>query len=132
MRDVDFSPDGAYFAVAATGGSGTNVDGTNSLCDTATRFETNAAGTNIRPPCADYQGQATIPSVAITGSVVYAGGHQRWLNNSKGHDNPSEGAVPRAGLGALDPRTGLPFSWNPGRNPRSCGAFALHATPNGL
>jgi PKD repeat protein len=132
MRDVDFSPDGAYFVVAATGGSGTNVDGTNSLCDTAARFETNATGTNIRPTWADWSGQDTIASVAITGSVVYIGGHQRWLNNSHGYDYAGEGAVPRPGLAALDPRTGMPFAWNPGRNPRGAGAFALLATTDGL
>ena len=132
VRDVDFSPDGSYFVVASTGGSGTNSDGTNSLCDTAARFETSATGSNIRPTWATYSGQDTIASVAITGSVVYIGGHQRWLNNSKGYDYAGEAAVPRPGLGALDPRNGLPFTWNPGRNPRGAGAFALLATANGL
>ena len=44
MRDVEMSPDGSYFVVATTGGphSGT-------LCDTATRWETNATGTTLTP-----------------------------------------------------------------------------------
>jgi hypothetical protein len=132
VRDVAFSPNGAYFAVGATGGSGTNVDGTNSSCDTIARFETPATGSNIRPTWLDYTGQDTIGSVAVTGSVVYAGGHQRWLNNSSGHDAAGQGAVPRPGLAALDPANGIPYSWNPGRNPRGEGAFALLATAQGV
>ena len=36
VEDVDFSPDGSYFAIATTGGGGIsqNTDGTRSLCDT--------------------------------------------------------------------------------------------------
>jgi PKD repeat protein len=132
VRGVEFSPDGKYFVVVATGGSGTNTDGTNSSCDTAARFETNATGTDVRPTWIDYTGQDTLLSVAITGGVVYVGGHQRWLNNSHGFDYAGAGAVPRPGLAALNPLSGVPFSWNPGRNPRGAGTFALFASPTGL
>jgi PKD repeat protein len=132
IRDVQFSPDGSYFVIAATGGSGTNDDGTNSSCDTAARFETGGIGTDVRPTWIDYTGQDSFWSISITGSVVYAGGHERWVNNSLGHDNPGQGAVPRPGIAAFDPVNGMPLSWNPGRNPRGAGAYALLATADGL
>ena len=39
---------------------------------------------------------------------------------------------PGPGISALDPRTGVPLAWNPGRNPRGVGAEALLATTTGL
>jgi PKD repeat protein len=132
IRDVQFSPDGSYFVVAATGGSGTNSDGTNSSCDTIARFETSGTGADVRPTWIDYTGQDSFWTVSLTGTVVYAGGHQRWVNNSLGHDNPGPGAIPRPGIAAFDPVNGMPLSWNPGRNPRGGGAYALLATSNGL
>ena len=77
-------------------------------------------------------GGDTFLSVAITMAAVYTGGHQRWLNNPYGSDFAGAGAVPRAGLNAIDPNSGEPFSWNPGRNPRGAGAGALLATSAGL
>ncbi|HVX43996.1 MAG TPA: PKD domain-containing protein [Mycobacteriales bacterium] len=132
LRDVDFAPDGSYFVVVATGGSGTNSDGTKALCDSASRWETAATGSNVRPSWIDYTGQDTLLSVAVTGTAVYVGGHQRWLNNTLGFDSAGAGAVPRPGLAALDPVSGMPYSWNPGRNPRGAGASAILATAQGL
>ena len=60
-------PDGTYFVVAATGGSGTNSDGTNSSCDTAARYESTDTGTDVRPTWIDYTGQDSFWSVAVTG-----------------------------------------------------------------
>ncbi len=127
VRDIDFSPDGTYFVVVATGAP---FAGT--LCDTAARWETNGSGTAVQPTWIDYTGGDTLLSVAITGSVVYVGGHQRWLNNTLGSDQAQPGAVPRPGVAALDPINGMPFSWNPGRNPRGAGAYAVYPTPTGL
>jgi len=126
LRDVAFSPDGSYFAVATTGGGNTT------LCDTATRWETAATGDDVKPTWVASAGGDTVLSVAVTGTAVYAGGHQRWMNNAAGNDAAGAGAVPRPGIAALDPRTGLPLAWNPGRNPRGAGAFALYTTPTGL
>ena len=127
MRDLDISPDGSYFVVVATGGAN---DGT--LCDSAARFETAGSGTDVQPTWVDFAGGDTFLSVAVTGTAVYVGGHMRWLNNPNGHDSAGAGAVPRPGLGALDPANGVPLSWNPGRNPRGVGASALFASPTGL
>ena len=111
--------------VVATGGPASG-----SLCDTAARWETNGSGTAVQPTWVDYTGGDTLLSVAVTGAAVYVGGHERWLNNRHGSRLGQAGAVPRPGLAALDPANGMPFSWNPGRNPRGAGAYAVYATPD--
>ncbi|MBE7163248.1 MAG: PKD domain-containing protein, partial [Williamsia herbipolensis] len=133
VTDVQYAPDGSYFAVTATGGaSNNNTDGTRSLCDAASAWSSSATGTNVQPLWVDYTGKDSLWTVAVTGTAVYVGGHQRWMNNYNGSDNAQEGAVPRPGIAALDPVSGMPLSWNPGRNPRGAGAYALLATDTGL
>lgn len=127
IRDVAFSPDGSYFVVAGKGGY---YPGT--LCDTASRWETNATGTNLSATWIAETGGDTFLSVAVTGAAVYVGGHQRWVNNPLARDVAGPGAVPRPGIVALDPASGIPLTWNPGRNPRGAGAAALFVTPAGL
>ena len=127
VRDVDFSPDGSYFAIVTTGGPNPGT-----LCDTATRWNVADTGQAVEPKWINDTGGDTLFSVAVTGPAIYVGGHQRWLNNAGGRDRAVAGAVARPGLGALDPANGVPFSWNPGRQPRGVGAFALYATPAGL
>ncbi len=129
MRSLQFSPDGSYFVVVTTGGY---YGGSFQACDAAARFETGSTGADVAPSWVDYTGTDSLYSVAVTGTAVYVGGHQRWLNNPYGQDYAGPGAVPRPGLAALDPVNGVPLSWNPGRNPRGHGAEALLATPTGL
>jgi hypothetical protein len=69
--------------------------------------------------------------VAVTRDAVYVGGHMRWVNNPYGDQVRGPGAVPRSGIAALDPRNGLPLSWNPGKQ-RGYGAQALLVTGEGL
>jgi hypothetical protein len=134
VEDVSFSPDGSYFAIADTGGGGIsyNTDGSRSLCDSVSRWSTTDTGTDVLPTWVDYTGNDSFWSVAVTGTAIYLGGHERWLNNPNGSDSPAAGAIPRPGMAAVDPASGMPLAWNPGRNPRGAGAYALLATPQGL
>lgn len=134
VEDVSFAPDGSYFAIADTGAStfSTNTDGTRSLCDSASKWSSTDTGTNVKPTWIDYTGNDTFWSIAVTGSAIYAGGHERWLNNPNASDAAGAGAIARPGVVALDPVSGLPLTWNPGRNPRGVGAYALLATAQGL
>jgi len=127
MRGVAISPDDSYFVVTATGGQNTGT-----LCDTAARFEFSSTGDDIQPTWVDYTGGDTLWSVEVTENAVYVGGHQRWMNNSDASDSNGQGSLPRPGLAVLDPLSGLPLAWNPGRNPRGAAAFALYASTSGV
>jgi PKD repeat protein len=133
VRDVQFSPDGSYFAVTATGGgSGTPSRAANGGCDSAARFEATGTGSNVQPTWIDFTGQDTTYGLAVSNSAVYVGGHYRWMNNPNGPNYANLGAVPRPALSALDPVNGIPYSWNPGKNPRGIDTFALYLTSQGL
>ncbi|SCL15457.1 Di-glucose binding within endoplasmic reticulum [Micromonospora rhizosphaerae] len=127
VRDVAFAPSGKYFVVVTTGAS---YAGT--LCDTAARWETSATGSGQQPTWATYSGGDTFLSTGISEQAVYVGGHIRWVNNPISRDMAGPGAVGRASIAALDPASGLPLSWNPGRNPRGYGVTEMMVTPEGL
>jgi hypothetical protein len=116
-RDVDFSPDGTYFVIVATGG-----DVPAGICDAAARFETANVSATAAPTWINWTNGDSLFSVAITGPAVYVGGHQRWLD---------DGAVSRPGIGAIDPVTGMALPWNPTKS-RNHGTVVLFATPQGL
>ncbi|MDN5778301.1 MAG: hypothetical protein L0H96_15475 [Humibacillus sp.] len=126
VRDVAYSPDGSYFVVGSTGGSN------NDLCDAIGRFETSGRGSVVQPTWIASTGGDSIYAMAVTDSAIYAGGHFRWFNNPYAVDRAGAGAVPRPGLVALDPTTGIPLPWNPGRHPRDKGVFAILATDTDL
>ncbi|MGZ4536471.1 MAG: PKD domain-containing protein, partial [Nocardioidaceae bacterium] len=118
MRDLDISPDGTFAVVSTTGAYG----GVTSPCDTQTRWDLTNQNPNQQPVWRNVTGGDTTYAVAVSGSAVYVGGHFRWANNPYAGDSAGAGAVPREGIAALDPATGLPLSWNPGRE-RGVGVF---------
>jgi hypothetical protein len=130
MHDVDFSPDGSWFATVSSGyvpqAGGIGRD----LCDATARFETNVANP-VRPTWINYTGGDTLHSVAATDVAVYVQGHQRWLDNPNGRDSAGPGAVSRPGIGAIGPTTGLALSWNPTKD-RGVGGKDLYVTSQGL
>ncbi len=121
LTDVDFSPDGSYFVLTATGGVPATIEeiGT-AVCDAAARFEMGVAAP-AAPTWINYTGGDTLYAVGITGAAVYVQGHNRWLNNPYGQDSAGPGAVERPGLGAIDPATGLALAWNPVKPARAGG-----------
>jgi hypothetical protein len=127
VRDVAFSPDSSFFVIVTTGAP---FPGT--LCDTASFWYSDATGSAVVPRWINVTGGDTMLSVTITEKAVYVGGHFRWLNNSAGRDAAAAGAVARPSIAALDPMSGLPLAWNPGRRPRAYGITELYATPEGL
>ena len=130
MWGLDASPDGRYFVIGTTGSySGGPMAGT--LCDTVARWEFRPQRPNQQPTWIDYTGGDTVTDIEVTGAAIYAGGHFRWFNNPYGIDVEGPGAVRRMGLAALDPRNGLPFSWNPGRQ-RGWGVWGFASTEQGL
>lgn len=128
LRQVKFSPDGSYFVVAATGRASSPVK----LCDSAARFETGGSGRH-NPTWVQRTGGDSLYAVAVTGSAVYLGGHQRYFDNPNGTDakGPGPGAISRPGIGAVSPSNGRALSWNPTRT-RGVGVRCLVTLPNGL
>ncbi|MGY0232141.1 delta-60 repeat domain-containing protein [Longispora urticae] len=127
LRGLDFAPDGSYFVVVTSG----HLNEPHKLCDTAARFETGGDGLHA-PTWVNHTGGNTLLSVAVTGTAVYVGGHQQWLDNTYGRNKSrGPGAVPRIGIGAIDPETGKALPWNPTKD-RGVGVEALVAYPGGL
>ncbi|WP_233507069.1 hypothetical protein [Spongiactinospora gelatinilytica] len=127
VRGLDFSPRGDYFVVVTTGGYG----GPAKLCDTAARFETFSRGDTIKPTWVNHTGGDSLYSVAVTGAAIYVGGHQRWLDNPRGHNDAGPGAVARPGIGAIHPVSGKALRWNPTRD-RGIGVKAFLPHRRGL
>jgi hypothetical protein len=118
VRSVAFSTDGTFLVI---GDTGYQNDGSQpySACDAVARFNVNAADTtttgssvDVSPAWINYGGGDSFYSVAVAGDVVYAGGHNRWVNNYCGNNNVCEpNAVLVTGLSALDANTGVALAW---------------------
>ena len=127
LRGIDFDPTGTYATIVSTG----RKSGVKLMCDTAARFDLRGAGVH-RPLWVNYTGGDSLYSVVDTGSAIYVGGHQRWMDNPYGSENAGPGAVSRPGIAGINPLTGKATGWNPTRIPRGIGARAMLATPAGL
>lgn len=133
LQGIDFSPDGDYFVVVATGQIPLNrpEELGEMICDGVGRFETDVVSPE-RPTWINYTGGDSVWSVAVTGASVYVQGHFQWLDNTDGFaSQPGPGAVRRVGVGAIDPDTGLAQDWDPNK-PAAMGGKELLATPEGL
>ena len=75
-RDVDWAPDGTWWALAGTGGDKPYP----ALCDSVSRW-TNNDSANAEPVWINYSGGDTFLSVRVTGQHVYVGGHFRVLDH---------------------------------------------------
>ncbi len=127
VRDLSIAPDGSYFVMVNGGGAQVGT-----LCDSASRWELGRITPAQQPTWVDATGGDTLTSVATTGTAVYVGGHQRWVNNYFGVNTNGPSSVDRSMIAALDPVTGLPLSWDPGVGRTGTGLYDLLATPAGL
>ena len=132
LRDVDFSPDGAFFVIVATGFIPAAGDQGTAICDATFRFETgplNPPAATVSPTWTNYTGGDTLHSVVVTTAAVYIQGHMRWVSSTGNGCTP--GCVAREGIAALSPSTGAALSWNPGKD-RGVGGKDLLLTSAGL
>lgn len=109
VQDVDFAPDGSYFALAAFGYmyQGYNEPYATSrrwyqICDSVARFETDTLNPT-QPTWINYTGGDSLKSVAVTDAAIYVQGHSRWLDSPYGKDFKDEFGVDRLGGGAVSP-----------------------------
>jgi hypothetical protein len=137
LQGVDFSPDGSYFVVTATGqipkvkgdiwpaGSATY----HTVCDAAGRFN---LSNDQSPVWINYTGGDSVWATVATGAAVYVQGHFEWLDNPNGFaSQDGGGAVARFGIGAINPVTGKALRWNPVKS-ATLGGKAFLATSTGL
>jgi glutamine cyclotransferase len=132
LRDVDFSPDGVFFVIVATGNTPQPSDQGIALCDAAFRFETgplNPPASTVSPTWKNYTGGDTLHSVAVTKAAVYVQGHERWVGSTGVGCTP--GCSARPGIAALSPSSGAALSWNPTKD-RGVGGKDLLLTTAGL
>jgi hypothetical protein len=118
VRGLAFAPSGSYLVTADTGNAS---DGSTpySVCDAVARFNLTAAAAAttgpaepVTPSWIQYAGSDSFYAVTVSGNVVYAGGHNRWLDNFCGNDDVCEpNAVLVNGLSAMDAHTGMALPW---------------------
>ncbi len=141
LQGVDFSPDGSYFVVTATGqiplfpadvwgGRFQSAEFT-TVCDGVGRFD---MANDQAPVWINYTGGDSIWTASATGSAVYVQGHFEWLDNPNGFASRcplNQVCASRKGIGAIDPVTGQALPWDPPK-PAQIGGKDFLVTPAGL
>lgn len=130
-RGVTYSPTGTYFTIATSGSHG--PAGVTQYCDSLTRWSTSTTSASSSPVWMNKTGGDTLLSVADTGNMICAGGHQRWANNPNGRNRWASPAVASPGFTCLNAANGISmyvtsggvtYRWNITRS-RGIGASAL-------
>jgi hypothetical protein len=147
LRGIDWSPDGRYFSVAATGRISFPADiwynrpnyvnkANTTVCDAVGRF---SVADPTKPVWINYTGGDSVWTVADTGAAVYAAGHFKWLDNPDGYGSlgigdKALGTAPtyRRALAAINPVSGRANAWDPGLSDTRTGGKALLPDGNGL
>jgi hypothetical protein len=133
LRDVDFSPDGVFFVIVATGFIPQAGNENTAICDATFRFETgpvNPPPTTVSPTWRNYTGGDTLHSVVVTNAAIYVQGHERWVSSTSA-SGCFGSCVSRPGIAALNPSNGAALSWNPTKD-RGVGGKDLLLTSAGL
>jgi hypothetical protein len=125
LQAASWSPNDDFVYTATTGRYGAS-----SLCDTVAKFPA-TADSNLNPLWTNPTGCDSLFAVAADTKNVYAGGHQRWMNNFGACEVANPGSVARAGIASVDPDSGQATAWNPGRA-RGKGADDMLLTTAGL
>jgi hypothetical protein len=97
IRSAAWSPDGSHIYAAATGEHALGWDGHSALtglCDVVAAFP--SMWKPVDHVWRNFTGCDSLYSVAATASTVFAGGHQRWINNRNGCDNAGPPRDPRS------------------------------------
>jgi len=133
-RDIDWAPDGTWWALATTGGHHPYP----TLCDSVSRW-TNDNNPDARPVWINYSGGDTFLSVRVTGQHVYVGGHFRQLDEAVYRFGVKVGFVGHThyGLGVIAATltSGMSVSgWNEGTDTNRGGGWTAmlpNPGPNG-
>jgi hypothetical protein len=105
IKAAAWSPDGSTVYVATTGFHPQGWNKTfplTGLCDAVAAFPATRARGQAHE-WVNYTGCDSLASVAADASAVYAGGHERWGNNSRGCNAAGSGAVASPGMGGYTP-----------------------------
>jgi hypothetical protein len=125
LQAATWSADDDFVYTATTGRFGQSA-----LCDTVAKYAA-TPDNDLEPLWTNKTGCDSLFAVAVDDDNVYAGGHQRWMNNEGACEIDNPESVRRQGVASVDPDTGRATDWNPGRS-RGKGADDMLLTGAGL